>query len=162
MKKTLIALFLALSVLAVPNQGISEIYKWVDENGVVTFKDTPPPTGVKASIFVTNDTLLGDSTQKGFNDKINQTTQNTVKSYPNVEIYSSKWCPTCKMAINYLNSKSIKYTKYDIDEDKAANERLESKYHQNSIPFTIIGNVKILGFSRQRFDSALGIINNNK
>lgn len=40
--KTIILLLMAVTILITP-PAQAEMYKWVDENGTVTFKDTPPP-----------------------------------------------------------------------------------------------------------------------
>lgn len=150
MKKTLTTLLLVIMTLLLPVQGMSTLYSWTDENGVVIIKDTPPPAGVKAQVF---NSQGSSATYKGKNGAGAEKS----KEYPKVEIYMTEWCPTCKKAIKYLDAKGIDYIKYDIDKDSAAHTRFSEDYRQRAIPYTIIGDVKILGFSKERFDSALGI-----
>jgi glutaredoxin len=158
--RELVILCTAIILGLVPAAGQAAVYKWVDENGVVTFKDTPPPTGVKSDIVTPDNSLVGDSGANGAGIGKPGGKGKTfagVKTFPGVEIFMAEWCPSCKAAIKFLNSKGVRYKKYDVDKDRDANVRLTEKYHQKSIPFTIIGDEKILGFNRQRFESALGL-----
>lgn len=150
MKNTLTILMLAISTFLLPAQGMSTLYRWIDKDGVVTIKDTPPPAGVKAQVFNSQGSSANYREKNGAGAERSQ-------EQPKVEIYMTEWCPTCKKAIKYLDAQGIDYIKYDIDNDTAAHTRFSEEYHQNAIPYTIIGDVKILGFSKERFDSALGI-----
>lgn len=164
MRTLLVFLALACGVLAFPLHGHADIYKWVDKNGVVTFRDTPPPEGVNAEKRETRSLPVPESAAPNpaaAPDPTGKTAPAAApaakKDYPPVEIYMAKWCPACKSAIKYLDSLGVPYTKYDVDEDKAASDRLHNSYQQRSIPLTIIGDQRIIGFSQQRFDAALGI-----
>ena len=141
---------LAISILLLPAQGMSTLYRWIDKDGVVTIKDTPPPAGVEGQVFNSQGSSATYREKNGAGAEKSQ-------EYPKVEIYMTEWCPTCKKAIKYLDAQGIDYIKYDIDNDTAAHTRFSEEYHQNAIPYTIIGDVKILGFSKERFDSALRI-----
>lgn len=160
MHKSLVILGLLVLLGLLPAAGNGAIYKWVDANGVVTFKDTPPPAGVEARTVHPDTSLVGDGgAGRAAVDRYrsNAAKAARTRAMPRVEIYMAPWCPTCKRAIAYLNSRGVSYTQYDIDQDRAANARLGDKYHQQAIPFTIIGDEKILGFSAQWFDAALGL-----
>ncbi|PLY12311.1 MAG: hypothetical protein C0624_01015 [Desulfuromonas sp.] len=54
---------LLLLLLSLPLQAQAAIYKWVDANGVVTFKDTPPPQGVRSERIETNPSFDGSEQQ---------------------------------------------------------------------------------------------------
>lgn len=150
MMKIVSMLILILIVLSLPGQCLATLYRWVDAQGVITIRDTPPPPGVKAQVFPSSDSA---DAKRSADDAAKARS----RSMPKVEIYMTEWCPTCKHAINYLNSLGIEYTKYDIDKDPKANERFHSFYRQTGVPFTLIGEERILGFSKSRFDAALGI-----
>lgn len=159
MKSSFILILLSIA-LTIPTSGRAEIYKWIDAKGVVTFKDTPPPEGTKAEIINVRSAPISSNTESGSTPNAPKTAPTSTvapRSYPRVEIYTTAWCPACKTAINYLNAQGIPYTQYDIEKDTAADRRLAEVYHQKSIPFIIIGNEQILGFSRKKFDAALGI-----
>ena len=163
MKPSVLLILLAMA-LTLPVSGQAEIYKWIDAKGVVTFKDTPPPEGIKAEVINVRSAPISSNTENGSTPNAPKVETKTApaaavapRNYPRVEIYATSWCPSCKAAINYLDTQGVPYTHYDIERDSAADRRLTELYHQKSIPFTIIGKEQILGFSRKKFDAALGI-----
>lgn len=157
------SLLLLLAIALLPASGQAAIYKWVDANGVVTFKDTPPPEGTKAEVINVRSAPISSSAESStatapqVESKAAPAAAVAPRSYPRVEIYTTSWCPACKSAISYLTAQGVPFTQYDIEKDAAADRRLTEVYHQKSIPLTIIGNEQILGFSKKRFDAALGI-----
>lgn len=72
-----------------------------------------------------------------------------------VTIYSAPWCAFCKMAKEYLNTKDVKFTDINVDEDAEAARSLVAKTGQTGIPVIEIGEATIIGFDRPRIDSAL-------
>jgi len=167
MKRLFPLLCLSL-LLAIPPASDAAIYKWVDANGVVTFRDTPPPEGVKAEVkhvpYVpitssTESTAPAPASTPATRPAPQAAPAKAVepRSYPSVEIYSTEWCPACKAAIAYLEKRGVPYTKYDIEKDSEARRRLIEYTGRTSIPYTIIGTEKFLGFTRSGFDAALGI-----
>ena len=77
-----------------------------------------------------------------------------------ITIYSTRTCPYCKMLKGWLDSKSIGYTNYNVDENPYAAQMMISQSGQRGVPFSTIeyddGRIeKILGFDRVRFEAAL-------
>ncbi len=77
-----------------------------------------------------------------------------------ITIYSTKTCPYCKMLKGWLDTKSVKYTNYNVDENPFAAQMMINMSGQMGVPFSTIeyddGRVeKILGFDRARFETAL-------
>src|SRR3989344_4320490 len=65
-----------------------------------------------------------------------------------VKIYTTPTCPYCKMAKEYIKSKGVKYTEYDVSKDeKRANEMIE-KSGQMGVPVLDIKGKIIVGFDR--------------
>lgn len=82
-----------------------------------------------------------------------------------ITVYSTKSCAYCKMLKSWLDSKSIEYTNYSVDENPFAAQMMVSQSGQMGVPFSTIeyedGSVeKILGFDRQRFEAALRSVAN--
>lgn len=78
----------------------------------------------------------------------------------NITIYSTNTCPYCVMLKNWLDDKGVKYTNYMVDDNPIAAQNMVRLSGQMGVPFSTIeyedGQVeKILGFDRQRFESAL-------
>ena len=77
-----------------------------------------------------------------------------------ITVYSTTTCPYCVMLKNWLESKSIKFTNYMVDQNPIAAQNMVNLSGQMGVPFSTIeyddGKVeKILGFDRARFEAAL-------
>ncbi len=72
-----------------------------------------------------------------------------------VTIYSATWCAFCHAAKQYLDSKGIKYTDKDVDEDPASARECVEKSGQTGIPVLDIDGTIIVGFDRPKIDAAL-------
>jgi glutaredoxin len=72
-----------------------------------------------------------------------------------VELYITNWCPYCKQAVNFFQSRGISYTAYDIEKDKNAAGRKQQLDAQKGVPFAIINGQKIHGFSAAAYQRAL-------
>ncbi len=141
----------------------AEIYQWVDENGVVTFKDTPPPAfkkRQKVKVYNDNDFAPAPTfkpTPASHSDK-NVAKPSSQPSPPKkehfsgtVEMYVTDWCGYCKKAQNYMKSKGIPYVAYDIEKDNAANKR-HQELGGRGVPLIIIGSNKMSGFSPETLE----------
>jgi glutaredoxin 3 len=76
-----------------------------------------------------------------------------------ITIYSTEWCPSCKYLTNYLDSKGISYTKFDVEKDEDAfEEMLELSNGINSVPqINIDGEVHMIGFTKPKLDKILAL-----
>jgi glutaredoxin len=77
-----------------------------------------------------------------------------------ITVYSTTTCPYCTMLEQWLEQKSIKYTRYNVDENPYALQTMVAQSGQRGVPFSTIefddGRVeKVLGFDRPRFESIL-------
>lgn len=77
-----------------------------------------------------------------------------------ITIYSTRTCPYCMMLKNWLDSKAIEYTNYNVDQNPIAAQNMINLSGQMGVPFSTVeygdGQVeKILGFDRARFDTVL-------
>lgn len=145
---------------------IAEMYQWVDEKGVVTFSDTPPPVSKKsrkaAKVKIYNDS---DSTPTPARqtepaartvkmaDAPPQppTTAKKERFSGTVEIYVTEWCGYCKQAQRYMKNNGISYVAYDIEKDSAANKR-HKELGGRGVPLIIIGPNKMSGFSSETLE----------
>ncbi|MBU0730310.1 MAG: hypothetical protein KKE17_02955 [Proteobacteria bacterium] len=78
---------------------------------------------------------------------------------PKVEIYVTSWCPYCKKATNYFESKGIPYVAYDIEKDPEAAARKAKLDTRGGVPFVVIRGRNtthyIHGYSVEQFEYAL-------
>jgi len=149
-------------MLAISSAG-AEMYQWVDENGVVTFKDAPPPTSKKRKkVKVYNDSDFAPAPPDQPVAKTGNGKGTATKSSPSatakkerftgtVEIYVTDWCGYCKQAQRYMKSKGIPYVAYDIEKDSAARQR-HKELGGRGVPLIIIGSEKMNGFSPETLE----------
>jgi glutaredoxin-like YruB-family protein len=136
----------------------AEMYQWVDENGVVTFKDTPAPaSGKRKKVKVyTDDDFDPAPPRQAAPAPRNGRSGVKVASQPSaprqerftgtVEIYVTEWCGYCKQAQEYMKSRGIPFVAYDIEKDSDARER-HKDLGGRGVPLIIIGSKKMSGFS---------------
>ena len=72
-----------------------------------------------------------------------------------VVVYSTKSCPWCVKAKEYLDSIHVKYDAVDVSEDKEAAAEIVQKTRQRGVPVTKIGERYIVGFDQGAIESAL-------
>lgn len=78
-----------------------------------------------------------------------------------VTVYTTTTCPYCKMEKEYLDSKSVKYENFFVDQNPGKAEEMMEESGQMGVPFTVIekddgSEEKILGFDKEKLNKALG------
>lgn len=74
---------------------------------------------------------------------------------PNVIIYSTKTCPYCKLAKEFLNKNSIKFEDVYVDANPARAMEMIEKSGQQGVPVIDIDGKIIIGFDREAMKKAL-------
>ena len=164
--------FLAfLALVLVIGTSSAEIYRWVDEKGVVHFSDSPtqnvseasvkenvsspdpnpednsPPTSKTRTITLNSDFFK--PLDKGRPDRVSV-------NAPTVEIYETNWCGYCEKAKKFFRSRGIKFKSYNIEKDAAAARRMMTLTKRRAVPFVVINGHPIQGYSEQAYEQALG------
>ncbi len=75
----------------------------------------------------------------------------------NVTIYSTPTCHFCQMTKDFLGEKGIAYTNYDVAHDLEKRQEMIQKSGQMGVPVIMVGDELIVGFDKERLQSALGI-----
>jgi len=70
-------------------------------------------------------------------------------------IYSTPTCPYCKRAKDYLTQKGIKYTDFNVAQDKAKAQEMIQKSGQMGVPVIIVGDEVVVGFNQGLMDKLL-------
>jgi len=149
--KTLIAVIALLVTVSLAG---AEMYQWVDEKGVVTFKDTPPPAvkkSRKVKVYADSDFDPAPPQQPASGERSYKRTTvaaaNKQERFSGtVEIYVTQWCGYCRQAREYMQNKGIDYVAYDIEKDSAARQR-HKDLGGRGVPLIIIGPNRMSGFS---------------
>ena len=74
---------------------------------------------------------------------------------PRVELYITDWCPYCRMAMKFFQSKGIPFVAYDIEKDRDAARRKNELDRQRGVPFAVINGKLVHGFSEDAYQRAL-------
>ena len=164
-------LFVVFFVLILAGAAFSvEIYKWVDDKGVVHFSDTPPPNSSEA--MEEEDASPSDPNPQenpsaaaqspnaavapDFFDILKQSPQaSAAPEAPTVEIYVTSWCVYCSKAKQFFRSKGIEFAVYDIEKDENAARRMMALTSKRAVPFVVINGHGIQGYSEEAYQAAL-------
>ena len=75
-----------------------------------------------------------------------------------VKIYSTPTWPHCKTAKEYLSKKGIKFTAYDVTQDKEALKEMIKISGARSVPVISACDEIMVGFDPQKLDQMLSCI----
>lgn len=73
----------------------------------------------------------------------------------NVIVYSTPTCPYCTMVKQYLKSKNIPFTDYNVASDIEARNAMVQKSGQLGVPVIEIDGQIVVGFNRNKLDELL-------
>jgi glutaredoxin len=146
---------------------IAEIYKWVDENGIIHLSDSPPQeivsTGkVELVPTIESDPQIIQQTEKQTRKaRSNTYTVSPVPQItkrhktPKVELYTTAWCVYCRKARDFFRSRGIAFIEYDIEKDENAARRKNQLTDRRGVPFAVINGKRIHGFDQGAYIRAL-------
>ncbi len=72
-----------------------------------------------------------------------------------VKVYSTRTCPWCDKAKDYLKGKGVAFDVVDVGADRAAAMEMVKKTRQMGVPVVQIGERYIVGFDVKAIDGAL-------
>lgn len=159
------AIIVSLILQGMPTAG--EIYKWVDKNGVIHLKDTPPPNFTPSMNIETIPIYEYDSQEVQDSEPAAEkntpdsniassiSVQPKKRKTPRVELYTTNWCFYCKKARGFFRSQGIVFTEYDIEKDKGAARRKERLARGGGVPLAVINGKVISGFNKTAYAQAL-------
>ena len=149
MKKYLL-LFVILSFFFC-NTAIADFYKWEDEKGNTQITDYPPPKEKSAKDIQIHKNQTEDSTNLPSEDD----QKTSPKNKPSVVLYTKNDCSDCDKAREYLQSKNISFTEYNMDTDKKAAAQRKEIDDGEDVPFAVINKKYVYGFTENVYDKAL-------
>lgn len=72
-----------------------------------------------------------------------------------VKVYSTKTCPWCVRAKDFLKSKNVKFEDIDVGSDRKAASEMIEKSGQMGVPVIDINGTIIVGFDKEAMEKAL-------
>lgn len=145
--------FLATLLLAMlaGNAGAGDIYRWVDDRGVIRYSDLMPPPDVK-DVRKIKSSVASPSAE---NSPIPLPPESRVaaEKFP-VALYSFEECgDICKKAEELLNKRGVPYTLKNTNDDKIALQKLTGKLE---VPVMVIGDTApVSGFEEELWNKKL-------
>lgn len=132
----------AVSMLATgPAVGQDELYKWVDDEGNVTYQDRPPPDN------------------SGQVQTIGETAEETAAAeLPDVDVvlYAIEVCESCDLVRNLLTERGVPFSERDAEADAEIQEELKEIAGVLSVPVLVIGGDEVLtGYNRDLIENEL-------
>lgn len=144
---TLVAGTLSLLLAGYPAYGGS-LYKWVDENGNVTYQDTPPPDNVE---FEESEI---DSPNTPVTDDVGRLIEQAALENP-ISLYTVPVCDNCDLVRLLLEKNAIPFAEKDVRTNIAMQDELQQRTGALTVPTLIIGDKILDGYSRAAITSAL-------
>ncbi len=135
---SLLGCFILVVQLLLPPPAFSKLYTWTDRYGTVRRTYYPPPA----------DQVQNNPAQQG------SAAQQPVQKNQ-VELYVTSWCPYCRQAKEFFQSKGIAYKAYDIEKDRQAAARKKQLDNQSGVPFAVVNGTRIHGYSPEQYGAAL-------
>ncbi|HZX34464.1 MAG TPA: glutaredoxin family protein [archaeon] len=74
-----------------------------------------------------------------------------------VTVYSTTWCPYCKMAKEFLSQHKISFEDINVEKDSGKAEEMIEKSGQQGVPVIDIDGKIIVGFDKEALRQALKI-----
>lgn len=143
MKKQLF-LFLVVFIM-MTGLANADFYTWEDESGVSHITDYPPPQNLKKEKI------------KGFEESRKPAEKPAAEKEkkPNITLYTKNDCPECDKAREFLTSRSLTFTEYNMDQDEEAAVKRKDIDNSRDVPFAIIERNQIYGFSEVVYNRAI-------
>ena len=136
----------------------ANFYTWEDENGAKQITDYPPPQSKSAKDVQVhkyesdNSTDLQSSEEQETSSKNNKS---KAKKNQEVVLYTKNDCSDCDKARDFLKSKNIPFTEYNMDKDKGSAVRRKEIDDSEDVPFAIINKNNVFGFSESVYNKLL-------
>lgn len=75
----------------------------------------------------------------------------------NVKVYSTPTCPWCVRAKQFLKDSNIPFEDIDVSSNQLAAQEMVQRSGQMGVPVLDINGQIIVGFDKERINSALGL-----
>lgn len=116
-----------------------KLYKWVDEDGNVTYQDQPPPD--ESGQVQTFGEPAGESEDAA--------AAGTTLPDVDITLYSIEVCNACDLVRELLDERGLPFTEKDAEHSVAVQDELREVSGVLSVPVLAIGDEVLSGFNRE-------------
>jgi len=136
--------------------GAQSLYKWIDENGNVTYQDSPPPSNVEfeEQTYIDPDEPLLEEIDGSDTDDVEDQLTVAVETSP-VSLYSIPACDACDLVRLFLENNGVPYEEKDIRDNLTLQKELQEIIGGLQVPTVLIGDKVIDGYSKSALREAL-------
>jgi len=142
---TRILIFATSVLLLAATAQAQNLYKWVDQDGNVTYQDTPPPGEDSTA------TPFAEDAEVAAEAKANE---GNLPDIP-VTLYSVPTCDACDLVRNLLEKYGVPYEEKDASNDVDVQSDLKELAGQLSVPVLTVGDAVISGYTSSGITSEL-------
>jgi glutaredoxin len=153
MKKYLV-LFVLLSAFLCQT-AMADLYKWTDEKGEIQITDYPPPESRNIKNVQVYKAPSEDLTNSQNDADQKSSSIDKAGKEKDVVLYTKNDCSDCDKAREYLKSKNVPFTEYNVDIDKNAAIQRKKIDDSEDVPFAIINKNQVFGFTESIYNKAL-------
>lgn len=148
-------LILVAVVFVISGTANADYYKWEDEEGNVHITDyPPPPKSGKVQIHKDESNVKSPQSDEEQQDSAKDNKTKETKA-PEVILYTKNSCAECDKAREFLKSKRINFTEYNLDNDRNALKKRKEIDDSEDVPLAIINRSQVYGFSEAVYNRAL-------
>ena len=126
-----------------------KLYKWVDDEGNISYQDTAPPAGQKYE-----EKSFSDEGARTGSTNAEVALSRAIQENP-VVLYTANNCDSCDLVSGILESYFIPYETVGIDTDSAAQQELIELIGSIRVPTLTIGDEVLNGSNRAMIENAL-------
>ncbi|MBS1270440.1 MAG: hypothetical protein MAG794_01396 [Gammaproteobacteria bacterium] len=127
---------LVASLLGVtPTASGDKLYKWVDEDGTVTYQGRPPPAA--------------SGNVETLPDVISETTPSAEVPDVDVVLYSIKVCDACDLVRKLLLGRRVPFKEKNADKSPEVQAELKEVAGVLSVPVLLIGEQALKGYNKE-------------
>ncbi len=141
-KYTLTVMLVVLcAALAAPAVQAVRLYKWVDQEGNVSYHDRPPPSDAGYRVESKDFKVGGRPTTPAPDDQASA----AAEKFP-VVLYSAPKCASCDRARAYLEKRGVPFTDKNVDENFPLQAELREKTGSLTVPTIMVGDKVMKGY----------------
>jgi glutaredoxin len=153
MKKCLV-LFVLLSAF-VCQTAMADLYKWTDDKGEIQITDYPPPENKKVKNVQVYKAPSEDPANLQNDADQKSPSKDKADKGKEAILYTKNNCRDCDRAREYLKSKNVPFTEFNMDVDKNAAIQRKKIDDSEDVPFAIINKNQVFGFSESLYNKVL-------
>jgi glutaredoxin len=124
---------IAATLLAVVSAQATQLYRWVDEDGNITYQDRPPPDSASSVDKREFDAHAPIGGEPG-------------RSKSGVTLYVVPECVSCDYVRGLLEKREVPFKEVNVGTDVAAQDALKKRAGDLSVPTVVIGSRIVKGY----------------